>query len=112
MSINQSIVNAELVRAAEVALCQQYNALFRAYPAIVDLYRKNGGRTAYVIRAQFNQIALREQLADDESVMRLLSLWSYVANEPIPVNLILVDEEFANMLLIGKTLGYIKLPGH
>lgn len=111
MSTTQGIVSAEMVRTAEVNLCTQYNELFRAYSTIVNLYVKGGGRTAFVIRAQYNQQADKTQLADDESVMRLLSLWSYVNGQAIPANLILVDEEFANMLLIGKSLGYLKLPG-
>lgn len=111
MSTVEGTVHSELVRAAEIALCEQYNALFRAYPIIVDLYVGKGGRTAFVIRSQYNQRPVKDKLADDESVMRLLSLWSYVECKPIPANLVLVDEEFANMLLIGKSLGYLKLPG-
>lgn len=111
MSTVEGTVHSELVRAAEIALCEQYNALFRAYPIIVDLYLNKGGRAAFVIRSQYNQRPVKDKLADDDSVMRLLSLWSYVERKPIPANLVLVDEEFANMVLIGKSLGYLKLPG-
>lgn len=104
--IKVSYVTDSDVREGEVALCEKYNQLFRAMPGLVMLYN-NGATTAFTIRHQYH-LHYGSLLADDDTVRRVLSLHAYFNKVSLPVDLILTDEEFANMFLIGKSLGYIK----
>lgn len=103
------VVSAAMVRRAEIETVDIYNQLFRYYPHIVNVFQKQGARTATAIRLLFNLNNSQHALADDDIVCRLMTLWSYSTGNSIPANLVLVDQQFIELLLIGKTLGYIQM---